>query len=250
MATAWNPSAFYDTEISANVFALAVSGTTVYVGGSFLGIGGQTRHHIAALDATVNSNMATAWNPNANQLVDDLVVDGTTVYAGGYFTSIGGQVRRFIAALDASGGMAISWNPNANHLVRTLSVSGTTVYAGGDFSSMGNLPQSNVAAIDADATGIPDPHVSSIALLGQNLPNPFSNSTMVPFYLATRGDVTLKIYDLAGREVSTLLQKERRESGAYMINFDARKLASGVYFYRLQVGHHVEVRKMVLARLQ
>ena len=75
-----------------------MSGATVYAGGQFISIGGQTHNRIAALDA--GTGAATAWDPNANNTVYALAVNGVTVYAGGYFTSIGGQARNSIAALD------------------------------------------------------------------------------------------------------------------------------------------------------
>ncbi|MGA2507122.1 MAG: hypothetical protein ABSF80_06580 [Chitinispirillaceae bacterium] len=144
----WNPNA--DVGGYNGVWALAVSGTTVYVGGTFTSIGGATRNNIAALDATTGT--ATAWNPNANSGVGALAVSGTTVYAGGNFSSIGGATRNNIAALDSATGTAISWNPNANYLVNVLVLSGSTVYAGGEFTSIGGQPRSCIAALDA-ATG-------------------------------------------------------------------------------------------------
>jgi LPXTG-site transpeptidase (sortase) family protein len=139
---AWNPSA------NLWVYALAVSGNTVYVGGIFTAIGGQWRNNIAALDATTGS--ATVWNPNANDTVRALAVSGSTVYAGGGFNNIGGQGRNHIAALDATTGLATAWNPNADDRVRALAVSGSTVYAGGDFNNIGGQGRNHIAALDAD----------------------------------------------------------------------------------------------------
>jgi hypothetical protein len=63
------------------VYALAVSGRTVYAGGNFSSIGGKRRHHLAAVDGRTGN--ATAWNPGANGVVWALAVAGQTVYAGG-----------------------------------------------------------------------------------------------------------------------------------------------------------------------
>ncbi len=148
LATAWDPN----TGGSApHVWALALSDTTVYAGGAFASIGGQTRNNIAALE--VSTGLATAWSPNADGNVWALAASGATVYAGGGFTSIGDQTRYRIAALDATTGLATNWDPNVGGDVQALAVSGTAVYAGGRFRSIGGLARNNIAALDA-ATGL------------------------------------------------------------------------------------------------
>jgi trimeric autotransporter adhesin len=151
-ATAWNPTA-----AGNNVYALALSGTTLYVGGEFSSIGGQSRNRIAALNTTLNTNNATAWNPNASDIVRALVVSGSTVYAGGDFFNIGGRGRSRIAALDANLNTvnATSWDPLVSSgaggppSVNALAISGTTVYAGGNFGFIGGQVRANIAALDA-----------------------------------------------------------------------------------------------------
>ena len=89
----------------ARVEALAVSGSTVYAGGYFSHIGGQSRSGIAALNTA--TGMATPWDPDAwSSSISALAVSGSTVYVGGGFTWIGGQMRYRIAALDATTGLA------------------------------------------------------------------------------------------------------------------------------------------------
>jgi len=149
LATSWNPNA-NDPWGSGEVWALALSGSTVYAGGNFINIGGETRNRIAALDAT--TGLATSWNPDANEEVSELALSGSTVYAGGAFTSIGGQTRNGFAALDAATGLATSFDPNAGG-VATFAVSGSTVYAGGGFTSIGGETRNYIAALDA-ATGL------------------------------------------------------------------------------------------------
>jgi beta-propeller uncharacterized protein DUF5122 len=108
LATPWNPSGEY---YGPSVWALAVSGSTVYVGGRFNNIGGRPRNNLAALRASNGS--VTVWDPNPNSGVSALAVSGNAVCAGGSFTSVGGQARNRIAALDASSGIATAWNPEA-----------------------------------------------------------------------------------------------------------------------------------------
>jgi len=83
--------------------------------------------------------------------------------------------------------------------------------------------------------------------LGQNYPNPFNPSTTFGIRIAESGPVSLKVYDLLGQEVTVLLN-ERKEPGTYEVRFDASRLASGVYLYRLSAGTFTQTRKMILTR--
>jgi len=83
--------------------------------------------------------------------------------------------------------------------------------------------------------------------LSQNVPNPFNPVTSISFTLAEAGQASLKVFDLAGREVATLVSGVL-ERGAHSVEFDGANLASGVYVYTLQAGATVESRKMVLMK--
>ena len=144
-ATSWNPNA--NGNLISDVLSIAVSGTTVYVGGLFDSIGGQSRKNIGALDATTGN--ALGWNPDASDGVYSLAVSGTTIYVGGAFNTIGAQTRNYIAALEATTGNVLSWNPNADYWVKSLAVNGTTVYAGGRFTNIGGQNRNYIAALDA-----------------------------------------------------------------------------------------------------
>jgi len=146
-ATAWDPNLTGGDVLGPGIYALAISGNTMYAGGDFTDVGGQLRNNLAAIDAT--TGLATAWDPNANSWVVTLALSGSTVYAGGYFTSISGQLRNNLAAIDATTGLATAWDPNANSGVYTLAVSGNTVYAGGQFTTIGGAPRNRIAALDA-----------------------------------------------------------------------------------------------------
>lgn len=83
--------------------------------------------------------------------------------------------------------------------------------------------------------------------LEQNYPNPFNPSTTIKFQLPTDGFVTLKVYDILGNEVTTLIN-EQKPQGRYEVNFNASSLASGVYIYKIQTGSFISSKKMMLIK--
>ena len=83
--------------------------------------------------------------------------------------------------------------------------------------------------------------------LSNNYPNPFNPSTKIEYKIPETGRVLLKVYDLLGREVVTLVNEEK-PAGSYDITFDANKLPSGVYYYRLASENFIETKKMVLIK--
>ena len=83
--------------------------------------------------------------------------------------------------------------------------------------------------------------------LFQNFPNPFNPVTSIKFTIIADGFAELKVYDILGKEVATLINKEIR-AGSYTFNFNAQNLASGIYFYRLSTNNYNAVRKMILLR--
>jgi hypothetical protein len=88
--------------------------------------------------------------------------------------------------------------------------------------------------------------------LAQNYPNPFNPSTMISYQLPVGGDVTLKIYDILGNEIATLVN-EYKPAGRYQIEFNShsgkvRNLTSGVYFYQIKAGEFIQTKKMILLK--
>ena len=83
--------------------------------------------------------------------------------------------------------------------------------------------------------------------LSQNYPNPFNPSTTISYSLPQNNDVVLEIYNTLGQKVATLIN-QKQTAGTYNVTFDASNLATGVYFYRLQSGNFMEVRKMMLLK--
>jgi photosystem II stability/assembly factor-like uncharacterized protein len=102
----------------------------------------------------------------------------------------------------------------------------------------------------AGSTGVlpsRDGTIPTVFALEQNYPNPFNPSTKIGFMIPSSGFTTLKVYDVLGREVATLVSEELKP-GNYEATFDGRGLASGVYLYRLTAGPYGETRKLMLMK--
>ena len=100
----------------------------------------------------------------------------------------------------------------------------------------------SITNVDPISSNIPD----KFTLL-QNYPNPFNPSTNIRFNLQKADDVTLKIFDISGKLISTLIN-EKKPPGEYIVSFNGANLSSGVYFYTLQSGQIIETKKMVLLK--
>jgi hypothetical protein len=99
--------------------------------------------------------------------------------------------------------------------------------------------------------------IPSKFILYQNYPNPFNPSTTIRYAIPQTSFVSIKIYDILGRQVATLVDEEK-PAGSYEVEFsavggsasggDAKNLSSGVYFYKVQAGEYVNAKKMILLR--
>ena len=103
-------------------------------------------------------------------------------------------------------------------------------------------------AVSGMVTG-PGAEIPTAFALGQNYPNPFNPSTTIQFAIpvGTYGRTSLRLYDLLGREIATLVD-EVKEPGVYTVRWDASGFGSGVYLYRMQAGAFVAHRRLVLVK--
>ena len=90
-------------------------------------------------------------------------------------------------------------------------------------------------------------NIPAVFMLYQNYPNPFNPSTLIKFDILKTGNVTIKIYDITGREVSVLVN-EVKTPGSYRVRFNAVNLSSGIYFYTMNTGDYFASKKMVLIK--
>lgn len=112
-----------------------------------------------------------------------------------------------------------------------------------------NKPTVDGVNISISLTGIEkyENIIPEFSTLHQNYPNPFNPTTEIKYAVREIGLVTLKVYDVLGREVTTLVDEEK-PSGVYTINFDASNLTSGVYFYSMIAGNFHQTKKMILTK--
>ena len=173
---------------TGQVNAIAVGGSTVYVGGTFTTLeadcsGGLdvTRNHLAAFDEV---SCPLDWNPDVDNAVQSLAVSGGSVYAGGKFSTVGGSPRNHLAGISIAGGQPTNFDPNVNGEVDALAASGTTLFAGGSFSQVnGTTTRLSAAAFEIGSGGAGefgvgaatpwDPQVAgtvnALAVSGQNV---------------------------------------------------------------------------------
>jgi hypothetical protein len=118
-------------------------------------------------------------------------------------------------------------------------LAGKLYYRLKQIDSDGSFSYSQVISV---VLGVPDQFV-----LNQNYPNPFNPSTIISWQMPIRSHVTIKLYDMLGSEVTTLINEEK-EAGYYNIEFNANELASGIYFYNISAGIFNSTKKMVLVR--
>lgn len=119
---------------------------------------------------------------------------------------------------------------------------------------VGNDPFTPVRTVNLSGLGMGTVSISQVGTeipsafsLSQNYPNPFNPSTSINFAIPVQGMVSLKVYDLLGKEVATLVNGVKTP-GMYVADFDASKLTSGIYFYKLEANGFVDVKRMVLLK--
>lgn len=155
------------------------------------------------------------------------------------------------------------YNPNKFWLLHTAAVFWTSSqanqsqawerYLSHDNAACGRLAwykvmKYSIRCIKDSPTGIEnEPNNHFDYKLHQNYPNPFNPSTTIKFQISNSGFTTIKVYDVLGNKIATLLNEEK-PAGNYKVSFHASNLPSGIYFYRISSGSFIDVKKMVLTK--
>jgi len=242
---------------------------------------------IAGTDSGIFSSLDGEfnWQKMNNELNDksikSLAVNGSTIYAGtnqkGFYFSPDGGISWY-PKNDFTGIISYEYLSINSILIKgdtlligTSSMNGTssglfystfnnsTWYHIGRIDGVNALTYSNsyliaggasiwvstyVQIMDVDKINFPSPQTF---VLSQNFPNPFNPTTKIKYFIPKTSLVTIKVYDILGKEVTTLVNEEK-SPGNYEVEFNGKSLASGIYFYRLQAGGFVETKKMILLK--
>jgi hypothetical protein len=126
--------------------------------------------------------------------------------------------------------------------IRCLETDNNYIYAGVRYASVWRRQLSEIIGVQNISTQVPDKF-----FLYQNYPNPFNPNTTIKFQITRSGPVVLKVYDILGKEIETLLN-EQKAGGIYSVSWDASKYSSGIYFYRITVPDYTETKIMLFIK--
>ena len=174
-----------------------------------------------------------------NQNIRPLAVIENNIFAG----TLGGGV--FLSVNTATSWNAVNSGLNQNAHIYSLVVRDGFVFAGTNGNGVWRRPLSEMGIITS--VQLIHNQIPSAFALEQNYPNPFNPTTTIQFALPKKSRVTLKLFDITGREVVTLIDSES-PAGEFKVLLGAGNLPSGVYFYRLETRDFVSTRKLTLLK--
>jgi len=184
-----------------------------------------------------STNHGSTWTELNSGLTDTsvyaLAASSTNLFAG---TASG----VFLSSNNGASWTAV--NTGLTTPINALTVNGTMLFAGTDGGVWRRPLTQMITSVQGNTLQLP----TQISL-EQNYPNPFNRTTQIDYELPQRSFVTLKIYDVLGKEIATLVNSSR-EPGPYTTNWNAQNYPSGVYFYRLTAGSYTMTKKLVLMK--
>jgi len=247
---------------NAQVRKVLYKGNTLFASGDFISIGGKSVAAFAQWNGTGWDTVSTAVS-NVNTFVfqgDTLFVSGTISGLGYQFNNGAGYFVNGQWTKMGSGFQNATWtdtySPSAPN---SMYADGADIWCIGNYNIVGGRAAlaiarwnsgSDIAAVKRIAGSVPEAFS-----LQQNYPNPFNPSTTINFDIPASGVSRISVYDVIGREVSTMVS-EHHDGGTYSVQFNASQLSSGIYFYQLhfrssgnaQSEQYVATKKMMLLK--
>jgi hypothetical protein len=242
----WNGTAWsaLGTGLDDYTIAILIDGTDIYAGGYFTTAGGVSAIGIARWNGVV-------WSPvgsGINGSVLDLRKIGDYIYAAGIFQSVGILDANNVARWDGSSWSAVGGSGIIGSFVYEMLPLNDDLFFAGAFNVAGGHPSFNIARYNENLTSAEEDITQPAGYsLFQNYPNPFNPVTSINYQIPEEGMVSLKVYDMLGREITTLVN-EYKSSGKYNVEFNGSGLSSGVYIYKLYVNNKVFTKKLLLMK--
>ena len=214
------------TQTSLNnlfIFSLTISGNYIFAGTDY------------GVYFSTNNGLSWAQTFLNNHWINSLAVNENNVFAGTYY------------------GVYLSTNNGTNWLQRnegfpvdisieSFCIINNYIIAGTDYNSVWRRYLPELVGVKKKSNSTP----SNIQLF-QNYPNPFNPYSKIKMQIAKLGEVQLKIYDILGRVVATLVN-EKLQPGTYEVEFDGSNYPSGIYFYTLKTENFIETKKLILLK--
>jgi hypothetical protein len=194
----------------------------------------------------ISSNMGTNWNPAGltGYQINKLLVSGINIFAATIDSGV------FLSTNNGT-----NWTPknqgfNVLNSIFTLLIANNYIFAAREDETIWRRPLAEIIGVQNISSEIPSKYS-----LHQNYPNPFNPTTKIRFdvaqhtpYPLSRGEnISLKVYDILGKEIATLVN-ETLQTGSYEVTFDGSNLPSGIYFYQLRAGEFVNTKKLTLLK--
>ena len=202
---------------------------------------------IGAIYKTTNSGLSwTKYDHKWGYYFYDLIpLDTGSCWIFGRILAYGGNYREGIIAYTTDGGESLVFleSSAASPLVSASIIDETQIWVVGNYGTILKNDSSYIVTqlIEEDINIVSD------FSLSQNYPNPFNPTTAIKYHIPEFSFVTLKVYDVLGSEVETIVNEEK-PAGNYEADFDGANLPSGVYFYQLISGNFIETKKMLLIK--
>ncbi len=212
---------------NSNIDAVKANNNNIYAGLTFGG------------GAYLSTNNGINWFQINNGLpsntsVHEFLINGNNLFAG---TSKG----VYLTSNNGTNWFSINLGMG-NFTILSLAINNLYMFSGTGSNGIWRRLISNITVVNEYHYELPNKY-----FLSQNYPNPFNANTIIRFQIKDSRFVKLKVFDLLGREVATLVN-EYMQPGTYEVRFDAGDLPSGVYFYRLQTEFFTETKKLILLK--
>jgi len=247
-------------------------GTDHYYIGDYNGMSGRTFTFPVYSGQNNSLNDYTAYLPDYgvsfSKSTDNLTVSNTSVnyvripMMGPYSGTV--TYTASVSPTPSVGSITFSWSPSnvkvltgtpdslklsattsSNCSYGTYTVTVTGVESGGPRTHT----RTYTLVVGTTPSGIGNNNQSAYQYnLYQNYPNPFNPVTSIEFFLPKQSLVNLKVYDIVGKEIATLVNNDFRKEGLHRVNFDGSNLSSGIYYYKIIAGEFTDIKKMMLVK--